>query len=73
LALDSPSQFRPGPPPNWFEAISTEVKEAIDVRRTLPTSNALVGYARWPSLFNRRSLADLCQNVSIRDNIPWMT
>lgn len=72
LALDSPSQFRPGPPPQiGSRQLELEVREVIDVQANLTDEQrALVEFMRdGPrSVQQAGHWLIFAQNVSIRDN-----
>jgi len=72
LALDSPAQFRPGPPPQiGSQQLEAEVKEVIDVQANLTNEQrALIEFMRdGPrSVQQAGHWLIFAQNVSIRDN-----
>lgn len=71
LALDSPSQFRPGPPPEiGSDQLAREVKEVVDLQATLtPEQKALVEFMRDgpKSVQQAGHWFIFSQQVSIRD------
>jgi len=72
IALDSPAQFRPGPPPMVGSAqLESEVKEVIDLQSTLTDEQkALVEFMRDgpKSVQQAGHWFIFAQNVSVRDN-----
>ena len=72
LSLDSPSQFRPGPPPQvGSKQLELEVKEVIDLQANLTNEQkALVEFMRDgpKSVQQAGHWLIFAQNVSVRDN-----